>query len=77
MCIRDSDYAESKYMSAITWFSHKICKIIIKILRRFEQFIKFGIVGCSNTLINLFVYYLFLYLDAHYLIAYTLSLIHI
>lgn len=65
------DYAERKYMSAITWFSHKICKIIIKILRRFEQFIKFGIVGCSNTLINLFVYYLFLYLGAHYLIAYT------
>lgn len=33
------------------------------------QFIKFGMVGVSNTLISLGCYYLFLFLGAHYLIA--------
>lgn len=40
---------------------------------RMEQFIKFAIVGCSNTIINLAVYYLCIYLGVHYLIAYTLG----
>lgn len=65
------NYVERKYMSTLTWIFHKICKILFATLHRFEQFIKFGIVGCSNTLINLFVYYLLLHLGANYLIAYT------
>jgi putative flippase GtrA len=35
------------------------------------QFIKFGMVGVSNTLISLGVYYLALALGAHYLVAHT------
>lgn len=37
------------------------------------QFIKFGIVGVSNTVIALAVYYLLLWLGAPYLIANTIS----
>ena len=47
----------------------------IKLLwNKFGQFIKFAIVGCSNTLINLAVYYLLIYVGAHYIIAYTCGL---
>lgn len=41
--------------------------------RTFIQFIKFGIVGLSNTAIGLGTYYLFLFLDFHYMIANILS----
>jgi putative flippase GtrA len=34
-----------------------------------KQFIKFGIVGVSNTLIALAVYYVLIYLGIHYIIA--------
>ena len=37
------------------------------------QFIKFGIVGVSNTAIGLGAYYLFLWLGCHYMIANVLS----
>jgi putative flippase GtrA len=37
------------------------------------QFIKFGIVGLSNTAIGLGTYYLFLWLGVHYMIANVLS----
>lgn len=37
------------------------------------QFIKFAIVGCSNTIINLTVYYLCLYFGLHYILAYTIG----
>jgi len=37
------------------------------------QFIKFGLVGVSNTLIGLGLYYLFLWIGFHYLIANVLS----
>lgn len=37
------------------------------------QFVKFSVVGLSNTVISLFVYYLFLWLEFNYLIANTLS----
>ena len=36
-----------------------------------HQFIKFGIVGISNTLISLFIYYVLVYLNVHYIIANT------
>lgn len=62
-------YVEQKYMSGMTWATHKA----LKLLSRFEQFIKFGIVGCSNTLINLAVYYTCIHLGFHYLIAYTIG----
>ncbi|MHB1315840.1 MAG: GtrA family protein [Christensenellales bacterium] len=34
-----------------------------------KQFIKFGLVGLSNTLISLGVYYLLVYLNVHYILA--------
>lgn len=37
------------------------------------QFIKFGIVGVSNTAIGLGTYYLFLYFGCHYMVANVLS----
>ena len=36
-----------------------------------KQFVKFGLVGVSNTVLNLVVYYGLLYLGVHYLIANT------
>lgn len=40
-----------------------------KYVELFKQFFKFGIVGVSNTLISLGVYYLLVYLNVHYIIA--------
>ena len=40
-----------------------------------KQFIKFGLVGVSNTLISLGIYYLLYFLGAHYLIANTVGFI--
>ena len=37
------------------------------------QFIKFGIVGASNTAISLVLYYLLVYFGIHYLIANTVG----
>ena len=37
------------------------------------QFIKFAIVGLSNTIINLSIYYFCIFIGLHYLIAYTLG----
>lgn len=37
------------------------------------QFIKFGIVGVSNTAMGLGTYYLFLFLGCHYMVANVLS----
>ena len=39
------------------------------------QFIKFGLVGVSNTLVNYIVYIIFVALGAHYVIANTLGFI--
>lgn len=40
-----------------------------KLLKLFAQFIKFGLVGVSNTLISLGIYYLMVWLGCHYLLA--------
>ncbi len=37
------------------------------------QFIKFGLVGVSNTLVNYIVYVIFVWLGAHYVIANTMG----
>lgn len=37
------------------------------------QFTKFGIIGVSNTLLSLAVYYTFVYLGVHYIAAYTVG----
>ncbi|HBT64879.1 MAG TPA: GtrA family protein [Ruminococcaceae bacterium] len=37
------------------------------------QFLKFGIVGASNTLISLLIYYGLLYLGVYYIAAYTIG----
>lgn len=46
---------------------------IIELFKRYGalllQFLKFGIVGISNTVISLATYYLLVFLDVHYLIA--------
>lgn len=68
-------YVEKKYMSKYKWAFHKVLTIFNKFVMRFEQFIKFGIVGISNTLINLLVYYLCLFLGLSYITAYTLGFI--
>lgn len=39
----------------------------------FIQFMKFGIVGLSNTVISLLVYYIFVYLGVNYIIANALG----
>lgn len=39
------------------------------------QFIKFGIVGVSNTLISLFIYYVLIYFSINYVIANTVGFI--
>ena len=46
-------------------------KLVKELWKRYGQFIKFAIVGCSNTIINLCVYYSLIYVGCHYLIAYT------
>lgn len=40
-----------------------------KLYNKFLQFMKFGIVGLSNTIITLGIYYLFIYLELNYMIA--------
>lgn len=67
---RGFTYVEKKYMSALQWFIHKITSIL---LNKFGQFIKFGFVGISNTVISLAVYYLLLCFKVNYLIAYTMG----
>lgn len=49
-------------MNKVKWFVNKA-----------KQFVKFSIVGISNTIINLSVYYFLLYLGVHYNIAYALG----
>lgn len=39
------------------------------------QFIKFGLVGCSNTLISLIIYYVLLYFNVNYILAYIVGFI--
>ncbi len=40
-----------------------------------KQFIKFGIVGISNTLISLVIYYILVFLNIHYIIANTIGFV--
>ena len=57
------DYARRRYMSGLVWMWH-----------RSEQLIKFGLVGCSNTIISLAVFYsVHSFLGIHYLVAYTIG----
>lgn len=50
-------------------------KMMKKKMKKFNviiiQFIKFGIVGLSNTMISLLTYYILIFLGCHYLIANT------
>ncbi|MGG1553521.1 GtrA family protein [Paenibacillus ferrarius] len=52
------------------WIDHN--KDTLKLIR---QFMKFGIVGISNTLINFIVYYPIIYIGLNYLLAHTLGFI--
>ena len=55
------EYVRRRYMSGIIWVWY-----------RTEQLIKFAIVGCSNTVISLLVYYVMhTFFGIHYMIAYT------
>jgi len=40
-----------------------------------KQFVKFGIVGVSNTLISLGVYYVLVYLSVYYILAHVASFV--
>jgi Predicted membrane protein len=40
-----------------------------------QQFIKFGIVGVSNTLLALFIYYILIFCNVHYIIANTIGFV--
>ncbi len=40
-----------------------------------SQCLKFGIIGISNTLVSLMVYYVFIYLSFHYIAANTMGFI--
>lgn len=66
-------YVERKYMSAFTWGMHKVTNILGTKLKKIEQLIKFAIVGTSNTIINLLIYYSCLAIGVHYTLAYTLG----
>ena len=46
-----------------------------KIINVLFQFMKFGIVGISNTIISLVIYYLLTYFEVHYIIANTVGFI--
>ena len=48
-------------------------KLDVKKFNAVIQFIKFSIVGFSNTVISLFVYYVLLWLKCNYLIANAIS----
>lgn len=48
---------------------NKIKNFVLKL----EQFLKFMIVGCSNTIISLAVYYLCVYVGIHYIISYLVG----
>ena len=45
------------------------------LVNTFWQFIKFGMVGASNTLISLVIYYIGLYLNVHYVLSNVLGFI--
>ena len=40
-------------------------------MKKTNQFIRFAIVGCSNTVISLVTYYVLIYFNMCYIIAYT------
>lgn len=46
-----------------------------EIIQALKQFIKFGIVGVSNTIISLSVYYLLVFINVHYIIANSIAFI--
>ena len=49
--------------------------IFLDIKTLFFQAIKFGMVGCINTVTSLGIYYICVFLGMHYLIAYALGFI--
>lgn len=40
-------------------------------MKKLNQFIKFAIVGCSNTIISLATYYVLIFFGVYYIVAYT------
>ena len=69
------EYVEKKYMSAFTWAFHKCLNIALALFNKFQQFIKFGIVGISNVVICLLVYYVGIYFGLHYNLAYAIGFV--
>ncbi|MDE7251836.1 MAG: Coenzyme F420 hydrogenase/dehydrogenase, beta subunit C-terminal domain [Acetatifactor sp.] len=59
--------AEKRFLSAWSWVYHKMIGILFA---KFQQFIKFGIVGVLNTVICLVVYYVLMHMGIHYIPAY-------
>ena len=48
-------------------------KLIVKLLIKYNKFIKFSIVGFSNLFISLAVYYILIFLSINYQIANTVG----
>lgn len=72
---RGYEYIEKKYMTKNAWIMQKIRNKYALYRDRIFQFIKFGIVGISNTAISLMVYYIGLFVGVHYLLAYTIGFV--
>lgn len=78
--------SENKDSLSLLWqWIEKLCRLVfIKILQLrileknwqgFMQFVKFGVVGVSNTLISYVSYLIFYFLGCHYLVASVLGFV--
>lgn len=63
-----------KHSDENTKLTHKIISYVKELINS-SQFIKFGIVGVSNTGINLGIYYLLIYMNVNHIIANTVGFI--
>lgn len=57
--------------NAINFILNKVFRLSLKesTLLQITQFVKFCLVGLSNTLISYITYVIFIYFNAHYLLA--------
>lgn len=78
--------SEKKDVPSLLWaWIEKLCHLVfiqilhIRILEKnwqgFMQFVKFGVVGVSNTLISYVSYLIFYFLGCHYLVASVLGFV--
>lgn len=63
-------YSQPEHQGSQDW---SLKALVGRVMNRFGQFIKFGIVGISNTVISYVVYAILVYLGMHYLVANVVS----